>query len=864
MIGIGDDEDDDNDNDSHIENPEALVLAVRDLIHDNRWYGKRYYKDGRTWKQRLRAQHENWAPMLDLMTKAFVEWQYGSGPDSSRSSHPKFSFDIPVIDLYTLERTAHISRDENTEPNVALVRSGYLGNTPINPSLAISLRTLNLFHMFRLFKASLSVESFEKTLCHNYKASIPYRRSYHSALSDAFDIYLTILYHFVEARVLKELEQDGPNYRILNSCSACCYELENEPHTSFTRMWVVDSNNSLKHIKGINGREIADTHVFTSDLFLEPEFVDKFAKEVRTSVGDDSGKDRGEDDDGDEANNRDNDNATEKVNEGDPTDGNGEDLDPVLAKVLGDCAEKWKASAKEESKKMWAIFKESGIFARACRHGFILWIADMIESALEVFGDCWILGYDIGCRFARTILSSSLGQRFQEKHCRTYSHNIICQQHNHPLSIPGMGLEDLETLERVFSASNQRQVFLDIYFRQWDCEKYRNLGLMIYNNYVQALKVIEEDGVAVQAVLNDLKITESDLDTYFQDEVEHFGNLGTEAPEDVHAVAYVELLQMYRSLNVEYEEASSQFRLHIPGDYTPLSAEQQYNTALSETHKLESKRRLIREKRDRVLDEVVEMEVQMGIAEGERWEPGSPKFELENLYKLVVQCLFELHRLNLSQTGYKMRTHISQALQKRSQAIRNAVRRYNAVATALDSQRPTLDWSKISHFSFLDEFNILQDTRHSVFEKPWAQPNIRETMKHHQRVQRAHEEIVRCNIKLRRVHTSIVNEEAKFRVVLDHLKTQSSPDYGPVYEYIVHRRGANRLIMEQIERVHSLPSFTSDKTPAPPVPPLSSELPPSNLEEYPQNVDNDSDVDEDNNELTEGVGVMVDWVSSLV
>ncbi|KZT01719.1 uncharacterized protein LAESUDRAFT_663270 [Laetiporus sulphureus 93-53] len=29
---------------------------------------------------------------------------------------------------------------------------------------------------------------------------------------------------------------------------------------------------------------------------------------------------------------------------------------------------------------MWGIFEETGIFASACHHGFILWICDMMRS----------------------------------------------------------------------------------------------------------------------------------------------------------------------------------------------------------------------------------------------------------------------------------------------------------------------------------------------------------------------------------------------------------------------------------------------------------------------------------------------------
>ncbi|KAG6886252.1 hypothetical protein C0995_008700, partial [Termitomyces sp. Mi166 len=59
--------------------------------------------------------------------------------------------------------------------------------------------------------------------------------------------------------------------------------------------------------------------------------------------------------------------------EGDPTDGE-------TSPGLSTCTNNWKAVAKEENKKMWAIFAESGIFASACHHGFILWICDMIMS----------------------------------------------------------------------------------------------------------------------------------------------------------------------------------------------------------------------------------------------------------------------------------------------------------------------------------------------------------------------------------------------------------------------------------------------------------------------------------------------------
>ena len=90
---------------------------------------------------------------------------------------------------------------------------------------------------------------------------------------------------------------------------------------------------------------------------------------------------------------------------------------------------------------------------------------------------------------------------------------------------------------------------------------------------------------------------------------------------------------------------------------------QQYTSVASQMRWQETKRRHLREQHDTVLHEVIEMEVKMGISNW--WELTMPEYQqtmkymkmckyqraLDNLQRLVVQWLFELHKLNLSQTG---------------------------------------------------------------------------------------------------------------------------------------------------------------------------------------------------------------------
>ena len=75
---------------------------------------------------------------------------------------------IDVIDILSGVTSASIPISGNQTSAEALVMAGYLGTTPVYPSLVISLKTLELFQVIHLFKASFSVESFAKMICYMY------------------------------------------------------------------------------------------------------------------------------------------------------------------------------------------------------------------------------------------------------------------------------------------------------------------------------------------------------------------------------------------------------------------------------------------------------------------------------------------------------------------------------------------------------------------------------------------------------------------------------------------------------------------------------------------------------------------------
>ena len=97
-------------------------------------------------------------------------------------------------------------------------------------------------------------------------------------------------------------------------------------------------------------------------------------------------------------------------------------------------------------------------------------------------------------------------------------------------------------------------------------------------------------------------------------------------------------------------------------DSAPQAVET-YSSELSKTRRLETEHRYADERRQAILKDVVEMEVKLAIIT--HWLPTSPEYinavqylgrrkyekALDYLQKLVVQRLFELHRMNQSQNG---------------------------------------------------------------------------------------------------------------------------------------------------------------------------------------------------------------------
>ncbi|KAF7791531.1 hypothetical protein EIP86_002547 [Pleurotus ostreatoroseus] len=745
------------------------------------------------------------------------------------------AYTVKVYNLFTLDSSITIFRtQESQSAALDLIKYGYIAKTPTFPNVAVSIGTLALLFRIRQRKASMSIESFAKVVCDWY--TIPYKRSVREVFADTFEIYLRIV-HLVDRRVYKVLGWEGSDWRIKCSCRACCYKLENEPELEISRIVCMDGNNSLKRMKVDQNRKVGDSRVMEDcDYFLSPEYVDRFANEVRgKSMKGPAVPVEESSSNIEEAQNSDDAEDARSV-EGDPTDGADVDQgdiseeEKLKRKAIKACVKNWKAAAADEKKSMWEIFDESGIFASACRHGLIMVVVDMLRSGelakyplavlnklLEVLDPDLMDIYDIGCNFEKTALNSALvGPLFREKKARMcvpafhgYSHCYTCQLVYHPNTIKGMGLEDGETMERTFSSSNalapvirfaskyRRRLLIDTYFKQVDEDKYLATGTFLLDNMVQAHDIIEQEK-SVQSTLESLGITEDVIAKWGTEEAEYFASLTDQSPYNIHEVAYVELLQDFWEMEKKRAQMSRQAEIFVPA-LTPASREDQFKIG----RKKETERRKVNQACLRMDHELIELEVVLGIGENGRWTPANPKFKetvkflnekkfldaVEHLQRLVIMRLFELHKLNIAQTAT-----------------------YNRAADALEPKRPHVRWEQVSKLTFVEEFAFLRDTRNDIRGKGWTDPTNRELIKKWHRIKRAHEEIVRCQVETRRLHTAIRDEHALFNRVLSNM-SKTDPMYVAVEGFCKRRRAIDEHLLTRIHQIYALPWWTGPKGP---------------------------------------------------
>ncbi|KAJ7222792.1 hypothetical protein C8J57DRAFT_1440271 [Mycena rebaudengoi] len=658
---------------------------------------------------------------------------------------------------------------------------------PFTPTVAIATRVLEMFRIAHLRTPTITIQSWVKTLSDLH--GVAFKPYLSQQFSVCYDLYLDLRTR-TETRVKKVLGRDAPDCRLKTTCPACTYKLEGEADLIFDMLVTMDGNNSLKRVLrkehcdyDDNGKplpsaskERKDPRVDTAgkDYYLSRETVDLWAKERLAE----------------------------------------------LAKVP-----RWKNLSEDMTSRMWGVFDETGVFLALCRHRFVLLLADMVRSGelakyslaivdalLDAFGPKLGVGYDIGCGFGTTVCNSPLGKKAKDLKMKTlvgafhgHAHNRLCQLEYLANYVPGMGLEDLEGCERLFSKSNflarsvryasifhRKQTIVSYMSHHDDFESYANLSAFLVNNYWQAIEIIDGEPalqVAMQAAgIQDVSEFRKRLDM----EKKYLTDLKTDDKENTLQMEYYQKLVNLEDRKQAIGEGSRATQV------TRRHAQENYDGALAAVQQQE---------------EFMAIEIRWLLTSDE-WAAAAYlvstkryRTALSRLERLVIQRMFELTKMNMSQTGYKLRKHIAKALQARSQAVRSALVSYNDAAASLATPARKLSWSEVVEYAFLADFDLLRNPEELAEIRPWAVPASREIMDAHFKIERAREEILRLNIEIRRVVTKIRDERV---FLLEKEAEVRQTDPGLAFMIGLHRRERGRFDEVHMKRFRKLADQAKD------------------------------------------------------
>ncbi|KAG2136207.1 hypothetical protein BD769DRAFT_1626952 [Suillus cothurnatus] len=660
--------------------------------------------DNRTRRNRVLRRNNAFAEQMVVMTDAYLRLER----EELESDSDCGQWSISVIDVFY----ATISS--------ALVHQGVMPCSPISPTVGITTEALELYHVAHLRSPQLSIQAFVKTMCDLH--GVGFHRHLSCQFSIGFDLYLQIR-RCVAAMVAESLRCDSPDFRLKHTCPACTYTLTDEPKLTFSLLYAMDGNDSLKRVlrRSLDtddclgtSSELPTGQQLESNRYLSHTFVDQFAQDSTAA-----------------------------------------DDEVIHSENL--CEGHWKNMDDAKMKKAWGIYDETGIFVAVCCHGFSLLVADMVQSGelakyplavisklLDVFGSNLGGRYDIGCQFKTTLDNSSLGPLARSLHhtglvgaFHGHAHRRLCQLFSLTTYIKGLGLEDLETCKWTFSKSNSlasalcyasifhRQQAIDTYFEHNNnFEVYANLSDFLYSNYKQVLDILNDGNATLPQLMRDLKVADETVFEHWLEEEKVYLQGLTQEPED-------ETLQM---------------------DY--------WQRLVKDTRKAESARQHALEDYERNLKVIQALELKLEIEkcwtpEDTQWQKvgrlvANQKYQraLDRLEGLIVARIFELTKMNRAGTGYKLWKHIAKALQTHSIAIRSALNTYNSIASSMYPPRQTLKWEDVVEYVFLADFDLLHDTH----------------------MCRACEEIQRLNVEIRCLATYIRDEDSYLRRCEDQLK----------------------------------------------------------------------------------------------
>lgn len=147
-------------------------------------------------------------------------------------------------------------------------------------------------------------------------------------------------------------------------------------------------------------------------------------------------------------------------------------------------------------------------------------------------------------------------------------------------------------------------------------------------------------------------------------------------------------------------------------------------------------------------------------------------------------------------------------MQWQSEAIQNAINHYNIQAVALNPPRPKISWKDIADYSFIGEFDLLRHSQVDIWTNDWAKPAHREATTKYFKLCRAHEEVTRLNVEIRRLCTAMHTEEIQTSAVIQDLLISDQRLAQELQCQWCSRAAINAVHSYHLDRIESLTGFS--------------------------------------------------------
>ena len=150
-------------------------------------------------------------------------------------------------------------------------------------------------------------------------------------------------------------------------------------------------------------------------------------------------------------------------------------------------------------------------------------------------------------------------------------------------------------------------------------------------------------------------------------------------------------------------------------------------------------------------------------------------------------------------------------MQRRSDTVKKAIKRYNTQAALLVPPVPPITWEEIAEYAFVGEFDILRITRSDIREENWTKKPYRDATMKYYKLCRAREEIERLNMEVGRLRSFIREETEHTKHVIEELSHDEPSLAAKLRRRWILRSSVNTIHLQRLRQLQCEPCYTGSQ-----------------------------------------------------